>query len=218
MIAIVDYDAGNLHSVQKAVAAVGLPCRVTASPGDVESADAVVLPGVGAFRDSVARLRERGLLDPLRRFIAADRPFLGICLGLQLLFEWGEEGAPPGQAAPQPGEACPGAGLAAFRGAVRRIAAPGLKIPHMGWNELRIEREHPLFAGLSPREHFYFVHSYHAVPAVPEERLATVDYGDPVTAAVGRGRVCAVQFHPEKSSAAGLRLLANFGRLAGVGS
>lgn len=217
MIAIVDYDAGNLHSVQKAVAAVGLPCRVTASPGDVEAADAVILPGVGAFRDSVARLRERGLFDPLRRFIAADRPFLGICLGLQLLFEWGEEGAPAGQAAPQPGDAS-GEGLSAFTGAVRRIVAPGLKIPHMGWNELRLDREHPLFAGLSPGEHVYFVHSYHAVPAVPEERWATVDYGGPVTAAVGRGRVCAVQFHPEKSSAAGLRLLANFGRLAGVGA
>lgn len=201
MIAIVDYDAGNLHSVMKAVETIGLRCQVTSDARDFEAADGLILPGVGSFPDCMCRLQERALVEPLRRYLAADRPFLGICLGLQLLFDWGEEaeGAP---------------GLGAFPGRVVRIDAPGLKIPQMGWNGLRLHRPSPLFASIPEGEHFYFVHSFHAEPARAEDLIATVDYGRPVTAAVGRGNVHAVQFHPEKSSAAGLRLLANFGRLA----
>jgi glutamine amidotransferase len=204
VIAVVDYDAGNLHSVAKALEAVGLRARVTAEPREVEAADGVILPGVGAFPDAMRRLGERGLVEPLRRHIAADRPFLGICLGLQLLFAWGEEGG----GSP---------GLQAFAGRVVRLQAPGRKIPHMGWNAIRLHRESPLFAGIADGEYFYFVHSFHAVPERAEELVATTDYGGRVTAAVGRGRVHAVQFHPEKSSRAGLRVLANFGRLVAGG-
>lgn len=200
MIAIVDYDAGNLHSVTKAAEAVGLRCRVTSAPADLDAADGLILPGVGAFPDCMARLGERGLVEPLQRYIAANRPFLGICLGLQLLFDHGEEG-----------EGAPG--LGALPGRVVRIPAASPKIPQMGWNGLRFHRPSPLFAGIPEGEHFYFVHSFHAQPAHGEDLVATVDYGGEITAAVGRDNVHAVQFHPEKSSAAGLRLLANFGRL-----
>ncbi len=203
-IAVVDYDAGNLHSVAKACAAVGMDARLTARPGDLEAADAVILPGVGAFPDCMRRLRDRGLVDPLRRYLSDDRPFLGICLGLQLLFTHGEEGE--------------GAeGLGCFPGRVRRIAAPGRKVPHMGWNALRLHRADPLFEGIAAGAYAYFVHSFHAVPEDPALLTATVEYGETVTAAVGRGGVRAVQFHPEKSSGVGLRLLANFARLAGGG-
>jgi len=205
VIAIVDYDAGNLHSVTKAVEAVGLRCRVTASPREIEAADGVILPGVGAFGPCSRRLQERGLTAVLRDYVRADRPFLGICLGLQLLFDWGEEGA----GAP---------GLAALPGRVVRLeAAPGRKIPHMGWNALRFRRRSPLFAEIAEGEYFYFVHSFQAVAEHPEDLVATVGYGSDVTAAVGRGRVHAVQFHPEKSSTAGLRLLRNFGRIVAAG-
>lgn len=201
MIAIIDYDAGNLHSVSKAVEAVGLRSRVTANPNDIDAADGVILPGVGAFADCIHRLQEGGLVRALQNYIAADRPFLGICLGLQMLFDWGEEG--PGAA-----------GLAVLPGRVRRIVAPGRKIPHMGWNALRFRRPSPLFEGISEGEYFYFVHSFHAVPESVDDLVADVEYGEAVTAAVSRGRVHAVQFHPEKSSTVGQRLLANFGRLA----
>ena len=200
MIAIVDYDAGNLHSVCKGVEAVGLRARATARPADLESADAVILPGVGAFPACMARLEERGFVAPLLGYLRGGGPFLGVCLGLQLLFEWGEEGTGA-------------AGLGFRPGRVVAVQAPGRKIPHMGWNAVALQRPSPLFEGIPSGEHFYFVHSFHARPACPEDIVATADYGEPVTAAIGSGRVHAVQFHPEKSSAAGLRLLANFGRL-----
>ncbi len=200
MIALVDYDAGNLHSVGKAAEAAGMPAVRTADPADIAAADAVILPGVGAFPDCMRRLAERGLAEPLRRHVRAGRPFLGICLGLQMLFEWGEEG-----------EGSPGLGL--LPGRVRRLEAQGRKVPHMGWNALEFHRPSPLFEGVPAGEYFYFVHSFHARPARPDDLVATVDYGEPVTAAVGRGAAHAVQFHPEKSSAAGLRVLRNFARL-----
>ncbi len=197
-----DYDAGNLHSVAKAVERVGLRAAVTARPGDIAAADGVILPGVGAFADCMDRLRDSGLVEPLQAYLAADLPFLGICLGLQVLFAYGEEG----RGAP---------GLGFFPGRVRAIRAPGRKIPHMGWNGLRLRTPSPLFQDIAEGEYFYFVHSFHAVPERAEDLLADVAYGESVTAAVGRGRVHAVQFHPEKSSAAGMRLLHNFGRIVG---
>ena len=201
MIALVDYDAGNLHSVLKAAQATGLDAVRTSAPVDVAAADAVILPGVGNFPACMRRLESDGLAEPLRRHLASGRPFLGICLGLQLLFEWGDEGG----GAP---------GLGVLPGRVREIAAsPGLKIPHMGWNALRFQRRSPLFAGIAEGEYFYFVHSFQALPGDAADLVATVDHGEAVTAAVGRGAVHAVQLHPEKSSRAGLRLLANFGRI-----
>jgi glutamine amidotransferase len=200
VIAVVDYEAGNLHSVSKALAQAGLEAVVTADAAVVEAADGVVLPGVGAFPDCMARLRQRGLVEPLKRFLASGRPFLGICLGLQVLFDCGEEG-----------DGC--AGLGVLPGRVVRLRAPGLKVPQMGWNALRLRRPSPLFEGVPEGSYVYFVHSYHAVPADPADLLATVDYREEVTAAVQRGSVFAVQFHPEKSSAVGLRVLANFGGL-----
>jgi len=200
MIAVVDYDAGNLHSVLKAAQAAGLAAAVTEEPADLEAADAVILPGVGSFPACMDRLRERGFVEPLRRYLAADRPFLGICLGLQLLFERSDEG--------------PGAdGLGILPGRVARIVAPGLKVPQIGWNALRLLRPAALFEGIADGEYFYFVHSFHAIPERAEDLVAVVEHGQAVTAAVSRGRIHAVQFHPEKSSAAGLRLLRNFGRL-----
>ena len=205
MIALVDYDAGNLHSVLKAAQTTGLDVLRTSDPRHIAAADAVILPGVGSFPACMRRLEGVGLLSPLREHIAAGRPFLGICLGLQLLFEWGDEagGAP---------------GLGVLPGRVRGIDAPALKVPHMGWNALRFTRRTPLFDGIEEGEYFYFVHSFHAVPADAADLVATVEYGDAVTAAVARGAVHAVQFHPEKSSRAGLRLLGNFGRIVTGGA
>jgi glutamine amidotransferase len=198
MIAVVDYDAGNLHSAAKGLATVGGEPVVTSDPAALAAAAAVVLPGVGAFCDCVAKIRDRGLEEPIRAFIASGRPFLGICIGLQVLFDRGREGA--------------GAdGLGILPGEVVRIAAPGLKVPHMGWNSLRFTRPCPLFAGVAPGAYVYFVHSYHARSG---DVVATCDYGEPVTAAVARGNCFGVQFHPEKSSAVGLRILRNFVEMA----
>jgi glutamine amidotransferase len=203
-VALIDYGAGNLHSVAKACAQVGLAAELVAEPEGLGHADAVVLPGVGAFPEAMRRLAARGLVEALRDWCVAGRPFLGICLGLQVLFAYGEEG-----------EGSPGLGV--FPGRVRRLAAPGLKVPHMGWNELRYRAASPLFAGVPEGSHVYFVHSYHAVPEDPGLVTAWVEYGEEVTAAVGRGAVQAVQFHPEKSGRVGLRILANFARLVAAG-
>lgn len=204
-IAIVDYGAGNLHSVAKAAAAAGLPAVVTGDPGVVAAAQAILLPGVGAFAHCMAELAARNLIAPLRAHLNAGRPLLGICLGLQILFERGEEGTGA-------------AGLGHLPGTVRRLVAPGLKVPHMGWNAVQPLRPSPLFDGIPAGAYFYFVHSYQAAAQDPGDVLAVADYGGPVTAAVQRGRVFAVQFHPEKSSAVGLRLLRNFAALAGGGA
>lgn len=196
-IAIIDYGMGNLHSAAKALEKVGAQVAVTRDPERVRQADKVVLPGVGAFGDCMKNLNERGLAPVIHEVIAAGKPFLGICVGLQMLFEGSEE---------DPGVA----GLGIFKGLVRKIVAPGLKVPHMGWNSLALQAASPLFQGLPPAAYVYFVHSFHAVPTDESCITAVTNYGGQVTAAVGRGLVQAVQFHPEKSSAVGLKILANF--------
>ena len=196
-IAIIDYGMGNLHSAAKALEKVGAQVTVTRDPELVRQADKVILPGVGAFGDCMKNLNERGLAPVIHEVIAASKPFLGICVGLQMLFEGSEE---------DPGVA----GLGIFKGLVRKIVAPGLKVPHMGWNNLVLQGSSPLFAGLPASAYVYFVHSFHAVPADPSIVTAVTDYGGPVTAAVGQGLVQAVQFHPEKSSTIGLQILTNF--------
>jgi len=202
MIAIVDYGMANLRSVQKAFEAVGQAAVVSSDPDVLAQADKLILPGVGAFRDAIARLRETGLDGVLRRHAAADRPFLGICLGLQLLFERGHEDGVH-------------EGLGIFPGDVVRFPArPGLKVPHMGWNSLRFTGDDcPLFRGLPADPAVYFVHGYYAVPADPTLTVAEADYPDGFCAAVQKGNVYAVQFHPEKSQDVGLRMLRNFAAL-----
>ena len=196
-MAVVDYGMGNLASVAKALERSGAEARVTASTTAVRDADAVVLPGVGAFRDAAERLAQSGLGAVVRERIAAGAPFLGVCLGLQLLFESsGEGGRWPG--------------LGVFEGTVERLETV-LKVPHIGWNELEWTAAGSVMAGGLPSGvAVYFVHSYAARPADPGIVTATTDYGGPVVAAVARANVWAVQFHPEKSSRAGLHLLAGF--------
>ena len=196
-VAIIDYGMGNLHSAAKALEKVGAKVTVTRDPDEVRQADQVVLPGVGAFGDCMKNLHERELAPVIHEVIAAGEPFLGICVGLQMLFEGSEE------------DPCvPGLGI--FKGVVRKIVAPGLKIPHMGWNNLTKRNNSPLFLDLPEPAFVYFVHSYHAVPDDPSIITAVTQYGGIVTAAVGKDLVQAVQFHPEKSSAVGLKILANF--------
>jgi glutamine amidotransferase len=201
MIAVIDTGICNLRSVTKALEVVGAAVRVVHSPAELAAAGVrgVVLPGVGALRDCVAALRTTGLDAAVRDWIARDRPFLGVCLGMQALFEASEEGGI--------------AGLGIFRGRVVRFRRPAdCKIPHMGWNAVRfVQADSPLQAGLaSTGEAFYFVHSYHCEPAEPGLVLAECDYGGAFCAAIGRGRVFATQFHPEKSQAKGLQIYRNF--------
>jgi glutamine amidotransferase len=198
-IAIVDYGMANLRSVQKAFERVGFAAEVTSDPGRVSEAAKVVLPGVGAFQDAIAKLRETGLADSITGHIHSGKPFLGICLGLQLLFSRShEDGLFPG--------------LDLFRGDVVRFPEiPGLKVPHMGWNTLRFPRPGcPLFAGLPADPAVYFVHSYHAAPLDRGVVAAEADYPEPFCAAVWRENVFATQFHPEKSQDVGLAMLRNF--------
>jgi imidazole glycerol-phosphate synthase subunit HisH len=208
MIAVIDNGICNLRSVTKALEAVGAPVRVVRTPHEVDAAEAagLVLPGVGALRDCVASLRATGLDQTVRAWIAAERPFLGVCLGMQALFEHSEEGGPAGTP-----------GLAIFPGRVRRfVRPPEFKIPHMGWNTVHFTQpESPLSAGLAPTgEAFYFVHSFHCVPADPSLVLAEADYGGVFTAAIGRSSCFATQFHPEKSQTKGLQIYRNFAALA----
>lgn len=208
MIAVIDNGICNLRSVTKALEAVGAQVKVVQTPAELAAAGAngLVLPGVGALRDCVASLRATGLAGSVREWIAADRPFLGVCLGMQALFEHSEEGAAGGTE-----------GLGIFPGRVVRFQRPAeFKIPHMGWNEVRFTQpESPLRAGLEVAgESFYFVHSFHCVPSDPALVLAECDYGGVFTAAIGRGRCFATQFHPEKSQAKGLRIYRNFASVA----
>ena len=205
MIAVIDNGICNLRSVTKALEAVGAEPRVARTPAEVAASGAsgLVLPGVGALRDCVASLRATKLDATVRDWIAADRPFLGVCLGMQALFEHSEEADVTG--------------LGIFPGKVVRFRRPPeFKIPHMGWNTVRfIQSNSPLAAGLAPDgEAFYFVHSYYCMPADPALVLAECDYGGPFCAAIARGRCFATQFHPEKSQAKGLQVYRNFAAVA----
>jgi glutamine amidotransferase len=198
VIQIVDYGMGNLRSVQKAFEKLGHAATICDQAQQLEDADKLVLPGVGAFRDAIAELRRRDLVAPIVDHLARGKPFLGICLGLQLLFdvsfedgEWPGLGILPGQV-------------------VRFRDQPDLKIPHMGWNRIEKQGEPPLFRGIPPDAHFYFVHSYHVVPHDRRVVIAESDHGGRFVAAIGRDNLWATQFHPEKSQKHGLQLLANF--------
>jgi glutamine amidotransferase len=199
--AIIDYGMGNLRSVQKALEAVGSNGDVTGDPDRVRHADRVILPGVGAFADAIAELRRTGLADAFLDAVKAGKPCLGVCLGLQLLFDASEED----------GEH---RGLGLIPGRVVRFRpVPGLPIPHMGWNTLEVRRPAPILAGLGPEPSVYFVHSYHAAPADAGVVAATASYPDPFAAVVWRDNLLACQFHPEKSQAVGLAMYRNFAAL-----
>ena len=198
-IAVIDYDMGNLHSACKGLEFAGAKTLVTDAIADIEKADGVVLPGVGAFDPAMQHLRSRNLIDPIRRIALSGKPFLGICVGMQVLFEGSEEGSEPG--------------LGIFSGMVRRFKAePGLTIPHMGWNQLALTQpECPLWNNIPEASWVYFVHSFYTEPAERAVTAATITHGSQtVTAAVAQGNLMAVQFHPEKSSESGLQILSNF--------
>jgi glutamine amidotransferase len=201
MIALVDYGMGNLRSVEKALARVGADVRIVSDRKSVLAADALVLPGVGAFGDCMANLEKIGLVEATREFVAMKRPFLGICLGFQALFEASEE--------------APGVkGFALFPGTVPRFAANGLKVPHMGWNELRIRQDGcPLLKDVADGSYVYFVHSYYCKPKDTSVVCGTTEYGIEFCSMLWAGNVFATQFHPEKSQAVGLKMLDNFVRL-----
>ena len=195
-VIVLDYGAGNLRSVVRAVTRVGYRARVTASPAALDAAAAVILPGVGAAADTMRNLRDRGLVAPLTRYIAAGRPFLGVCMGLQALMTISEEGGE---------HPC----LDVIPGRVVRLPH-GRKVPHMGWNTVLARRPSALLDGVPSPGHFYFVHSYHCALEDPSAILATADYGGAIVAIVERDNLVATQFHPEKSGANGLRFYRNF--------
>lgn len=199
MLHIVDYGMGNLRSVQKAFEHLGVAAEITTNPRDLATADKVILPGVGAFRDAIAELKRLDFVTALKDHVASGKPFLGICLGLQLLFDVSYED----------GEY---EGLGIVSGKVVRFPPqPDLKVPHMGWNGLNITQPNcPLYQGIAPGSHVYFVHSYHVVPTDSSVIAATSDHGGPFVAAIARRNLVATQFHPEKSQKVGLRLLKNF--------
>lgn len=198
MIAIIDYDAGNIRSVEKALAAIGEEAVVSRDPAVLRSADKVILPGVGAFGDCMDNLNRYELVPVIREIAASGKPFLGICLGLQLLFEQSEE---------SPGVE----GLGILKGEVLRIPeGDGLKIPHMGWNSLHLVNEGRLFRGIPEQSYVYFVHSFYLKAADEKIVKATADYGVTIHASVEKDNVFATQFHPEKSSDTGLQILRNF--------
>ena len=204
MISLLDYGAGNVRSLRNAVHKLGHGLKDIRAPEDILAAEFILFPGVGSFGSAMQRLHQMGYYEPLRDYLRADRPFLGICIGLQALFEGSDE---------SPGVA----GLGLIPGRVRRFDTPGLSVPHMGWNGIRVRQPSPLSA-IAADEKLYFVHSYRAVPeaANADWVLAETDYGMPFVSAVGRGRVAAVQFHPEKSGPTGLRLLDQFLRQPGA--
>jgi len=205
MIAIVDYGMGNLRSVSKAFQSQQFPAIVTRNPDDIAGASGLVLPGVGAFGDCVQNLAEYGLIDPIKEFIDSGRPFLGICLGLQVLFDESEE-APRVK------------GLGLIKGRVVKFPdfqKEGLKVPHMGWNQVTIKKDIPILKGVPQNSWFYFVHSYYASPEDDSVSVVKTDYGLEFTAAVAKDNIFASQFHPEKSSTLGLKILQNFAAQCG---
>ena len=202
-IAIIDYGAGNLHSVAKAFEAIGHPVNVTHSTADVLAADAVVLPGVGAAGDTMRGLTGIGMADAVRKVIADGKPFFGVCLGLQLLLSSTEEG----------NEEC----LGVFKGEVKKFKSSALKVPHIGWNQVLQKRKHPIFSGIENGAYFYFVHSYYAAPNDESLVAAETDYGGNFCSAIAKGNLIATQFHPEKSGPTGLKLYENFVNLVAAG-
>ncbi|MCX8036714.1 MAG: imidazole glycerol phosphate synthase subunit HisH [Candidatus Sumerlaeia bacterium] len=196
MVVVIDYGMGNVRSVEKALARCGAAVEVTGQPERIRAASHVVLPGVGAFGDAMWELKRRKLIEPVREAIADGKPFLGICLGLQVLFERSEESAGV-------------AGLGVLAGEVKRFRTH-LKVPHMGWNGLKFQKECPLFAGMGVEPFVYFVHSYYVSPREADCVAALTDYDGEFVSAVARGRCFGVQFHPEKSQAVGLKILENF--------
>ncbi|MDK2880584.1 MAG: imidazole glycerol-phosphate synthase subunit HisH [Clostridia bacterium] len=199
MIAIIDYGMGNLRSVQKCLEKNGFRTAIVSSPDGLAGAGGIILPGVGAFEDAVVNLRNRGLDRAIREAADEGQPVLGICLGMQLFFEVSEEGG-----------SCEGLGI--FSGRVRRFAGD-LKVPHMGWNRVELRGANPLFDGIPDGSYFYFVHSYYVEPAAEEHIVGETVYGGRFVSAVADRNVFGVQFHPEKSSELGERLLYNFGKL-----
>jgi imidazole glycerol phosphate synthase glutamine amidotransferase subunit len=196
MLALIDYGSGNIHSVINALRREGADVELISDPARLDDAEAIVLPGVGAFGDCVRGLQTRGLWDPLAAWLAADRPFLGICVGYQMLFEESEE---------SPGVR----GFGFFAGQVKRFRTPGLKVPQIGWNQLALS-PHPLWRGLPASPHVYFVHSFFPDATDTAVITARSTYGETFAAAAARHRVAGVQFHPEKSQAIGLGILRNF--------
>lgn len=199
MLAIIDYGMGNLRSVEKAFETVGVPVQLTNDPEVIKTAPGIVLPGVGAFSAAMKNLNDLGLVEPLREAVAQGKPFLGICLGMHLLLEGSEEGEP-----------IPGLGL--IPGWVKKLP-PGLKVPHMGWNQIHIKKETPILKGIPEEAYFYFVHSYYCDPEGTEVVATSTDYGIDFTSIIAEGNVFGIQFHPEKSSSMGLQILKNFGGL-----
>ena len=200
MIAIVDYDMGNLRSVEKAFLLKGFEAKVTDNPDILAAADGMVIPGVGAFPDAMKNLRSKGLIDLICRHAASGKPLLGICLGMQVLFEEGFEG-----------DRCKGLGL--MSGQIVRIPE-GVKIPHMGWNRLKMLQESPILKGTEAGAYVYFVHSYYAANCPPYQVAASTEYGIAIPAVVQKDNIYGLQFHPEKSSDAGLAMIKNFGELS----
>ena len=201
MIAIIDYQMGNLRSVQKAFAEVGHEAIITSDPAELVAAEKIVLPGVGAFEDAIGELTRRELVAPIQAAVDAGKPLLGICLGLQLLFDVSYEN----------GEH---RGLGIVPGKVVRFELPReQKVPHMGWNQIEFQKTAPLFEGIEAGTHFYFVHSYYVVPKDESIIATTTDYGSPFCSSIARDNLFATQFHPEKSQSEGLRLLKNFAEL-----
>ena len=194
-LVVIDYESGNLRSVAKALESIGVSPIVTGDARQIAAADAVVLPGVGSGPAAMDALRQRNLVEPIRECVASGRPFLGVCLGLQLLLDRTEEG----------GADC----LGSVAGRVRRLP-DGLKVPHMGWNSVRFNREHPVFKGIPQDSHFYFVHSYYAAPDDETWVAGTTDYGVSFCSIYAKDNVVATQFHPEKSGRMGLRIYQNF--------
>ena len=195
LVLVIDYGASNLRSVQKAFAKLGHDARVSSKPTDLAAADALVLPGQGAAPPTMKGLKDRGLLNPMLTEIASGKPFFGVCMGLQVLFDFSAEGQ----------QGC----LGVFSGEVERLPDT-VKQPHIGWNQVALSRPSPLFKGIADRSYFYFVHSYHPVPRDPGLILATTEYGRIFCCAAARDNVVATLFHPEKSGTLGLKMYENF--------